>query len=138
MLPEPKGGDSKPRFAKEIEQLHLLQESNNRTQKNEEENDNEEAPLVLEEMIVPLLPETSQQQEPPAANGQVGIMEEQAENIPVVHDEPREAEETGEHMFWLSDNVLHTMIIVLLAALCYLLYHNAVLLYTEIQALNQY
>jgi hypothetical protein len=136
LLLEPKGGDSKPWFAKEIEQLRLLQESNNRTQKNEEENDNEESPLV-EETIVPLPPETSQQQEPPAANGQVGIVEEQAENIPVVHDEPREAEETGEHMFWLADNVLHTMIIVL-AALCYLLYHNAVLLYTEIQALNQY
>lgn len=136
LLPEPKGGDSKPRFAKEIEQLRLLQESNNRTQKNEEEKDNEEDPLV-EETIVPTPLETPQQQEQLATNGQVDVVEEQAQNIPVVHDEPREAEETVEHMSWLSDNVLHTMIIVL-AALCYLLYHKAVSLYTEIQALNQY
>ena len=138
LLPEPKGGDSQPRFAKEIEHLRLLQESSNKTQKTEEENDNEEAPLV-EETIVPSPPETSQQQEPPAANEQVqvGVVEEQAENIPMVRDEPQEAEETVEHMSWLSDNVLHTTIIVL-AALCYLLYHKAVALYTEIRALDQY
>jgi ubiquitin-conjugating enzyme E2 J1 len=151
MLPERKAGDSKPRFTKEIEQLRLLQaahESKDKTkkkdgkteQKDDEENDNEEAPLV-EETTVPPPPPTittaSQlQEEPPAANG--NAVEESAENVPLVPDEPQDAAEPPiVQMSWLSDNVLHTTIIVL-AALCYLLYHKTVSLYEEIQALNQY
>jgi hypothetical protein len=91
--------------------------------------------LVEETAVLPPPPETSQQQEQTVANGDA--VEEPAATIPLVPDEPQEAAEPVMHMSWLSDNVLHTTIIVL-AALCYLLYHKALSLYTEIQALHKH
>jgi hypothetical protein len=69
----------------------------------------------------------SQQQEQTVAN--VDAVEEPMTTFPLIPDEPQEAAKPVVHMSWLLDNALHTSIIVL-AALCYLLYHKALSLYT--------